>query len=143
MVITACTFLIKLDASDHAYAQFLTYENLKKYGVTEEIFHCPADHNAGASYGINGNLEGKSWLDVTDDDLIVADCDNYVFYRPDDLAKRHEHKAFGVKKHAEVVGLDGDDDDDHDNDDGDDGDDDHNDDRRRGSRWWWWWWRWS
>jgi len=142
-VIKACTFLIKLDASDHAYAQFLTYENLKEYGVTEEIFHCPADHNAGASYGINGNLEGENWFDISEDELIVADCDNYVFYRADDLAKRHEHKAFGVKKRAEVVGLDDDHDDHDDHNDHDDDDDDHDDDDRRRSRWWWWWWRWS
>ena len=46
-LIKASTFLIKLDTSDHAYAQFLTYENLKEYGATSEIFHCPADENGG------------------------------------------------------------------------------------------------
>ena len=39
-----CYFLVKLDASDQAYAQFLTYENLKKYGVTEKIFSTPGHH---------------------------------------------------------------------------------------------------
>ena len=62
-LIKAYTFLIKLDASDQAYAEFLTYENLKEYGVTEKIFHCPADHNGGASYGINSDMEGESWAD--------------------------------------------------------------------------------
>ena len=38
-----CFFLIKLDTPKQAYAQFLTYENLKVYGASEKIFHCPSD----------------------------------------------------------------------------------------------------
>lgn len=104
-LVKASTFFIKFDASNHAYAQFLTYENLKEYGVTEEIFHCPADHNGGASYGINSELQGKSWSDVGKHVIVVADSDKYVFHSVDDLSKRHEHKAFAALKSGEVVVL--------------------------------------
>jgi len=102
-------FLVKLDSSDHAHAQFLTYENLKTYGATETLFHCPADPNGGISYGINGNLVGKRWSDVGKDELVIADSDQYVFTTPDQLAKRHRNKAFAVKKSGVLVEL-GDDD---------------------------------
>jgi prepilin-type N-terminal cleavage/methylation domain-containing protein len=104
--IKAYTFLIKLDTSDHAYAQFLTYENLKDYGVTESIFHCPADLNGGVSYGINANLEDKNWIDVGGDDIVVADCDNHVFHSVDELAKRHDYKALTITKKGEIVEVD-------------------------------------
>ncbi|MGD9039772.1 MAG: prepilin-type N-terminal cleavage/methylation domain-containing protein [Desulfobacteraceae bacterium] len=104
-LVKACTLLIKLDASDHAYAHFLTYENLKKYGATEKIFHCPGDHNGGASYGINGELQGKSWSEITEHAIVVADSDSYVFYSLDQLSKRHDHKAFAAVKNGEVVEL--------------------------------------
>jgi len=96
-------FIVKLDSSDEAHAQFLTYENLKTYGVSERIFHCPADPNGGTSYGINGNLVGKRWSDVGRDELIIADSDHYVFTTPDQLAKRHRNKAFAVKKSGVFV----------------------------------------
>ncbi|MGD8226974.1 MAG: prepilin-type N-terminal cleavage/methylation domain-containing protein [Desulfobacteraceae bacterium] len=104
-LVKACTLLIKLDASDHAYAHFLTYENLKKYGATEKIFHCPGDHNGGASYGINGELQGKSWSEINEHAIVVADSDSYVFYSLDQLSKRHDHKAFAAVKNGEVVEL--------------------------------------
>jgi prepilin-type N-terminal cleavage/methylation domain-containing protein len=104
-LIKASTFLIKFDASSYAYAQFLTYENLKKYGATEKIFQCPGDHNGGASYGINGELEGKRWGEVGENVIVVADSDKYVFYSVDDLSKRHDHKAFAAIKTGEVVEL--------------------------------------
>lgn len=104
-LIKASTFLIKFDTSSYAYAQFLTYENLKRYGATEKIFHCPGDHNGGASYGINGALEGKNWGEVGKSAIVVADCDSYVFHSIDDLSKRHNHKAFAAVKNGEVVEL--------------------------------------
>lgn len=104
-LVKACTLLIKFDTSDHAYAAFLTYENLKKYGATEKIFHCPGDHNGGASYGINGEMQGKSWPEVSENSILVADCDSYVFHSLDQLSKRHEHKAFAARKSGEVVEL--------------------------------------
>jgi prepilin-type N-terminal cleavage/methylation domain-containing protein len=103
--VKACTLLIKFDASDHAYAQFLTYENLKKYGATEKIFHCPGDHNGGASYGINSELLGKRWSEVNEHAIVVADCDSYVFHSLDQLSKRHDHKAFAAIRSGEVVEL--------------------------------------
>ena len=98
-------FLIKLDESDHAYAQYLTYENLKRYGVREKIFHCPADGNGGASYAMNIELEGKKWSEVDQDVFIAADSDNYVFTSLDQLAKRHKHKAFAITKQGKLVEL--------------------------------------
>jgi type II secretory pathway pseudopilin PulG len=98
-------FLIKLDASDQAYAQFLTYENLQKYGVTEDIFHCPADRNGGTSYGINGNLMGKKWTEIAGGAVVVADCDIHVFTSVDQLSKRHQHKAIVATKDREIAEL--------------------------------------
>jgi prepilin-type N-terminal cleavage/methylation domain-containing protein len=100
-----CYFLVKLDASDRAYAQFLTYENLKKYGVTEEIFHCPADPNGGTSYGINGNLVGVKWSDIPGNVLVVADSDVHVFTSESQLSKRHRHKALVATKDGEVAAV--------------------------------------
>jgi prepilin-type N-terminal cleavage/methylation domain-containing protein len=103
-------FLIELDESDHAYAQYLTYENLKRYGVREKIFHCPADGNGGASYAMNIELEGKKWSEIDQDVFIAADSDNYVFTSLDQLAKRHKHKAFAITKQGKLVELAPDDD---------------------------------
>ena len=98
-----CFLLLKFDASDKAYAQFLTYENLKKYGVTSSIFHCPADKNGGASYGLNSTLEGKKWSDIGEEVIIVADSDDYLFNTKEQLAKRHHHKAIGISKTSKIV----------------------------------------
>jgi prepilin-type N-terminal cleavage/methylation domain-containing protein len=98
-----CFFLVKLDASDQAYAQFLTYENLHKYGVTEKIFHCPADHNGGASYGINANLIGRKASEIAGDVVIVADCDAHSFTSVDDLTKRHRNKALLLRKDRRII----------------------------------------
>lgn len=91
-------FLLKLDASDQARAQFLTYENLKKYGAAEKIFSCPADPNGGCSYGINANLAGKKWSEITGPVVVVADCDESVFQTEADLPKRHSDKALLITK---------------------------------------------
>ena len=134
-LIKAYTFLIKLDTSDHAYAQFLTYENLKKYGAAEKIFHCPADDNGGASYAINGQAQGKAWGEIPKNTILVADCDHYVFHSLDELSDRHSHKAQAIRKSAVLVEIredrepvpieePGDDDDEGDDDDDDDDDDD-------------------
>lgn len=98
-----CFFLVKYDASEQAYAQFLTYENLKRYGLSERILHCPADINGGVSYGINSNIAGKKWSDVDKDEIIVADCDYYTFATLDELAKRHNHKALALRRNREIV----------------------------------------
>ncbi len=104
----AHTFLIKLEASDHAYAEFLTHENLKEYGVTEKIFHCPADHNGGASYGINSDMEGESWADVGDTVVLIGDCDRHTFSSTEQLKLRHKNRAIGINKSGEIVELDSD-----------------------------------
>jgi prepilin-type N-terminal cleavage/methylation domain-containing protein len=99
-------FLVKLDASKQAYAQFLTYENLENYGATKKIFQGPADSNGGASYGINGNLAGKKWSDVDAEEIIIADSDNYVFNTLTELAKRHNNKALAIKKTGKIIEVD-------------------------------------
>jgi prepilin-type N-terminal cleavage/methylation domain-containing protein len=104
----AYTFLITLDASEHAYAEFLTYENLKEYGVTEKIFHCPADHNGHASYGINSDMEGESWVDVGNSVILIADCDSHTFNSTEQLKLRHKNRAIGINKSGEIVELDSD-----------------------------------
>ena len=142
-LIKACTLLIKFDASDHAYAQFLTYENLKKYGATKKIFHCPSDHHGGASYGINSELEGKRWSDIHKNAIVVADSDKYVFHSLDDLSKRHEHKAFAAVKSGEVVELEEEKliaviEEEKEKEEVDDDDDEGS---RKRIPWWWWPWR--
>ena len=142
-LVKACTLLIKFDTSDYAYAQFLTYENLKKYGATEKIFHCPGDHNGGASYGINGELQGKRWSEVHKHAIVVADCDSYVFHSLDELSKRHDHKAFAAVKSGQVVELEEEKvaaviEQEKEKEEADDDDDDG---PRKRIPWWWWPWR--
>jgi type II secretory pathway pseudopilin PulG len=100
--------LIKMDASSHAHAQFLTPENLQKYGGTENIFHCPADDGGSPSYGINASVKGKKWSEIASDEIIVAESDHYEFTLPDGLARRHRNKAFAVKKDGWIEKLDDD-----------------------------------
>ena len=38
-------FLLKLEESGQAHAQFLSHDNLNRYGVPKKVFHCPADDN--------------------------------------------------------------------------------------------------
>ena len=96
-------FLVKLDSSDQVHAQFLTPENLKTYGGSERVFHCPADANGGASYGINGKLVGKLWSEIDRDELLIGDSDHYVFTTPDQLSKRHRNKAFAIIRRGTLV----------------------------------------
>ena len=97
--------LLKIDASSEAYAQFLTYENLKASGILKNTFRCPADGNGGASYGINSNIEGKKWSEVGEGVIIVADSNAYTFSTKNQLAKRHNHKAIGITKADEIVNV--------------------------------------
>lgn len=82
-------FLVRTSMSNEAYAQFLTYDNLKNYGASKGFFRCPSDPNGGVSYGINGNIAGKYWYEIGDNVIIVGDCDNYVFTAQEQLKKRH------------------------------------------------------
>ena len=91
-------FFVNLDSSDHAHAQFLTPENLNTYGGSKEVFHCPADTNGGASYGINGNLVGRQWSKIGREELVIADSDHYVFTTTSQLSRRHRHRAFALNK---------------------------------------------
>jgi len=101
-------FFVKLNTPREVYAQFLTYDNLGKYGAASQVFHCPADTNGGVSYGINAQLAGKRWRDISEDTWIVADCDNYTFSSSGALAYRHiknlgvRRVALGVKKNKKI-----------------------------------------
>jgi prepilin-type N-terminal cleavage/methylation domain-containing protein len=96
---------LKLDASNHAHAQFLSRENLRKYGAKEKIFHCSADDDGLPSYGIREDLKDRNWSDVGPDEIIIADCDQYVFTSLDQLAKRHRHKAFAITKAGKIIKI--------------------------------------
>lgn len=101
-------FLLKLNTSSEAYAQFLTYENLKKFGMSKDVFKCPFDVNGGASYGINGNLSGKGIADINEGNILIGDSDNYVFVEVSQLKKRHRHGkvAIAVSMGGEVKKID-------------------------------------
>ena len=99
-------FLIKMDASGHAHAQFLTHENLKKYGAMKSIFECPADDGRRPSYGINASVKGKRWSEIDPDEVIVADSDHFEFTFPEGLSKRHRNKAIAIKKNGKILKVD-------------------------------------
>jgi hypothetical protein len=81
--------LLKISQSDKAYAEFLKYDNLRKFGAAQDSFHCPEDDNGGTSYGINANLAGVLWANVDKDVVVVGDCDSATFTSEADLRKRH------------------------------------------------------
>lgn len=103
--------LASLSLLEEAHAEFLTYENFK--GMTASSnYQDPADQNRGISYGINNNIAGKYWKDVGTEEIIVADCDAYVFFSPDQLAKRHglglagEKTALAITKSKKIIEVD-------------------------------------
>jgi type II secretory pathway pseudopilin PulG len=100
-------FLVRTSMSNEAYAQFLTYDNLKSYGVQKDFFRCPSDSNGGVSYGINANIAGKRWYDIGNNVIIVGDCENGVFSGLGQLAKRHAsgQVAIAVTKAGEAVRM--------------------------------------
>jgi len=66
-------FVVKINNPSLAYGKyspsdngvgFLTPETLGRYGVTEEVFHCPSDPSGKISYAMNENLAGEKWEDV-------------------------------------------------------------------------------
>jgi len=91
-------FVLRMDAADQAHAQFLTYENLREYGAVKKVFTCPSDKDGGYSYGINGNLAGKTWSEIPGDAIIVGDCDHPEFYTLDDLSERHRNNALVIAR---------------------------------------------
>lgn len=98
-------FVVKSSMSSEAYAQFLTYDNLKSYGVSEDFFRCPSDPNGGRSYGINANIAGKHWKDIGNNVVIIGDCDNATFSSSGELRARHGSGkvAIGVTKKQSVA----------------------------------------
>lgn len=98
-------FLIELDQTGRAHAQFLTPENLKKYGAVQDVFHCPADDDGSPSYGINASVQGKRWSEIDQNEIIVADSDHYVFTFPDQLSKRHRKKAHVIRKNGQILKM--------------------------------------
>jgi type II secretory pathway pseudopilin PulG len=80
---------LKISLSDEAYAEFLTYDNLERFGAAKDSFRCPEDDNGGTSYGINANLAGTLWPKVGNDVVVVGDCDSATFTSEAQLRKRH------------------------------------------------------
>ncbi len=95
--------LIKFDTASEVYAQFLTPENLRRFGVSADIFHCPSDHTpppGGVSYGINTMLP-RRWDDIPPDMIIVGDCDQHTF-SGSGFARRHR-KGFMLEDSFALV----------------------------------------
>jgi len=97
--------LLKFDESGNAHAQFLTYENLNRYGAKQKIFQCPSDKSGPSSYGLNGNLAEREWSKIGMNEIIIADSDQYEFTASDQLAKRHEGHAYAIQKSGKIVSL--------------------------------------
>ena len=95
-------FVLRMDAKSQAHAQFLTYENLREYGVVKEAFTCPADRAGGHSYGINGTLAGKAWSEIPANAIIVGDSNHPVFYTLEDLSERHRNKALVISREGMI-----------------------------------------
>jgi len=100
-------FIVRSSMSGEAYAQFLTYDNLKNYRVSKDFFRCPSDPNGGTSYGINTNIAGKPWYQISDNVIIVGDCDSPTFSSQGDLRQRHGSGkvAIGVTKQGAVAKI--------------------------------------
>jgi len=97
---------VKLNTPPQVYAQFLTPDNLRKYGVTKEIFHCPSDPSGNISYGINVHLAGEKWEDVPWGTPIIAEtCRGNLTFDPDDsttVCARHI-RNFGLQHITQAV----------------------------------------
>jgi prepilin-type N-terminal cleavage/methylation domain-containing protein len=84
-----CLALLEISQSDEACAEFLSYENLKKFGAAKDSFRCPGDDNSGTSYGINANVAGTLWPKVDNHVVVIGDCDSPTFTSAAQLKKRH------------------------------------------------------
>jgi prepilin-type N-terminal cleavage/methylation domain-containing protein len=98
-------YAVNFSLPREAYAEkFLTYKNLKQFGVSKKIFLCPADEDGGVSYGINAQFASKKWDQIDDDAILVGDCDTPTFASENELKKRHRGKtmAIGSTKNKKV-----------------------------------------
>ncbi len=112
---------LEFSITEEAHAFTLSYEDLKVYGASHEIFECPEDHNGGASYAINADIAGKKWSELNADDILIAESDSYTFNNISDFQFRHEGKtkALAITTNGRIVKLDHLDGDGSDGDDGD------------------------
>jgi competence protein ComGC len=97
-------FLADFDEYGLAYAQ----ENwLHRYIGDASVLKCPANHQGGVSYGLNGNLVGmthRAYKALSPDTLVVADSNKTVFSGEEDLTKRHKvYKFFSSKAYAQAM----------------------------------------
>ena len=81
--------LVDMHQSNEAYAAFLSWPKLKKFGVKKKFFICPENEGGNCSYGLNGNLTKRKWAKLRGNVLVVGDCSNPVFYSEEDLRTRH------------------------------------------------------
>ena len=97
---------VKMNTPRIAYAQFLTNNNLSKYGAEAKVFICPSDQSSeGISYGINGHIATCSWDVIPSETPIVGACDNHVFWNGGDIEFRHI-RALGTEQVGIVITKD-------------------------------------
>jgi prepilin-type N-terminal cleavage/methylation domain-containing protein len=89
IIYRASRAFVRMNTPRLAYAQFLTYSNLGKYGAEADVFLCPSDGNGRPSYGMNSNFAGQPWGNIQSSAIIVGECDNYQFSDPFGLCERH------------------------------------------------------
>ncbi len=75
-----CFKLYELSERSLAWAKaqdndFLDYENLKRYGATQNMFKVPvSSDNESYCYAINNNIAGRKWDEISDNCLIIAEA---------------------------------------------------------------------
>jgi prepilin-type N-terminal cleavage/methylation domain-containing protein len=105
-------FVVRLNTPKNAYAQISTMRDLvdplimESRGIRPKIFECPSDNTSeGISYGINANLIGRRWSNITDNVVVVADANSYTFTnKQDERGVDFRHiKKFGTEKIAQLA----------------------------------------
>ena len=101
-------FFVKINTPSKVYAAFLTQDNLRKYGVSEKVLHCPADPTTGVSYGMNEDLAGLRLRSLSGSTVLLADCDRATF-NPNRLGRELAYRHIinlGTEKIAQVIRKD-------------------------------------
>jgi competence protein ComGC len=101
-------FILNLQERGLAYAAFLK-DDLAKGDMS--LITCPKDKTppaaGGVSYGINAALAGKSYQyylqNIADTTLLIGDCENSTFSKPDELVERHNYYSFGGGTYSQTI----------------------------------------
>jgi type II secretory pathway pseudopilin PulG len=84
--------------ADTELSDLVKYDFMKKYGLSRKIFQCPSNKSGGISYGVNTALIGKTWTEIPENAIIIADCDSHTFSGTSGLAARHKENIFSAAK---------------------------------------------